>query len=196
VTGRQIELEALTSAALEDPETPEAVREALRRGAALESIRLDARGRWWHEGEPFVNERLSALFSSSLHLTRQGLWYLVVGAYSYPIVVEGAGRFVDRVERREGREVLVDWLGVELSPAEAAWWSDGLDQVGMVADSGRWGRLRGAALAWFLDRLTGEEDGWSVQLAGGERRLQGGPPPWNRLDPAGAVHADVDRSRL
>ncbi len=44
------------------PPTPEAL-ELLRRSARL---RVDAQGRWWHEGEPFTNERLAALFSRGL----------------------------------------------------------------------------------------------------------------------------------
>jgi hypothetical protein len=44
------------------PLTPEDLAR-LRRSSGLS---IDAQGRWWHEGEPFLNERLIALFDRGL----------------------------------------------------------------------------------------------------------------------------------
>lgn len=80
-----------------DPTLPEVVQQFLRSGAPLESIRLDAEGRWWHEGEPFENARLIALFSRSVERTPGGTWVLHIAPYTYPIEVEDTGHFVERL---------------------------------------------------------------------------------------------------
>lgn len=63
---------------LADTSLPEPVRRFLQSGATLESIYLDAEGRWFHQGEPFVNEALALLFTRSLVRTAGGTWMLSI----------------------------------------------------------------------------------------------------------------------
>lgn len=81
-----------------DPTLPEIVQKFLRSGARLEEIRLDSRGRWTHEGLAFQNERLIRLFSRSIDRTEGGTWVLRIGSFTYPIVVEDTGFFVEHVD--------------------------------------------------------------------------------------------------
>jgi uncharacterized protein len=81
-----------------DPTLPETVRRFLEQGALLESIRLDARGNWTHEGLAIDNPRIVALFNRSVSRTSGGTWILEVGPYTYPIEVEDTGFFVEQVD--------------------------------------------------------------------------------------------------
>lgn len=82
---------------LADTSLPEPVRRFLQSGATLESIYLDAEGRWFHQGEPFVNEALALLFTRSLVRTAGGTWMLSIPPFSYPVQVLDTPRFVRSV---------------------------------------------------------------------------------------------------
>lgn len=88
----------LRAQVIHDEGIPEMVRNFLSKGAPLEDIRLNAYGRWFHEGEPFINKKLSQLFHRSLQRTDQGTWFLHIEPYTYPVTVELTDRFVDRLE--------------------------------------------------------------------------------------------------
>jgi hypothetical protein len=112
------ELRTLRDEVVNDPSVPELLRRVLAAGAGLESIVLDERGQWHHDGEVFVNERLSRLFHRSLRRTSGGTWLVEVPPYSYPVTVLGFGAFIDRLSAvapratgrdRVGRLSLVDW---------------------------------------------------------------------------------------
>lgn len=81
-----------------DPTLPQVVQDFLKSGAHLQEIRLDARGNWTHEGLDFENDRVIALFSRSVARTEGGTWVLEIGRFTYPIVVEDTGFFVDHVD--------------------------------------------------------------------------------------------------
>lgn len=81
-----------------DETLPEVVKDYLRKGYELEEIRLDAGGKWTHEGLDFENPRLIELFSRSVGRTDGGTWVLEVGPFTYPIIVEDTGFFVERVD--------------------------------------------------------------------------------------------------
>lgn len=170
-----LDIESLRARVLADSETPEPVRQALQRGAALESIHLDARGRWWHEGEAFVNEKLALLFSRSLYQTERGLWLLRIGGQSYPVTVAGAGTFADRM-RIQGQEV---WLTLSTGEAVSAhggdWLTDGEELLGVRLRDGRDVRLIGAAHQAALSEVSLHDDGWRIALPGGEVTLGGWP---------------------
>lgn len=100
------ELDALRAAAIADPDVPERVRQFLADGAPLERIALDPFGRWTYRGQPVEHSRVAALFHRSLERTAAGTWVLSVPPYVHPVVVEGAGRFLDRLSVAEG-----DWIG-------------------------------------------------------------------------------------
>lgn len=88
----------LRQQAIRDEGIPERVRKFLSEGAPLEDIHLDAYGRWFHEGEPFINQRLARLFHRSLHQTQQGTWFLQIKPYTYPVTVELTDSFIDRLD--------------------------------------------------------------------------------------------------
>lgn len=90
-------LEELRSQAANDPEIPEGVRNFLAKGAALDDIRLDPYGRWFHQGEPFINVKLANLFHQSLYRTASGTWFLQISPYTYPVSVELTDRFVNKL---------------------------------------------------------------------------------------------------
>lgn len=90
-----------------DPTLPEVVQDFLRSGAHLEEIRLDRRGRWTHEGLSFENQRVIDLFSRSVGRTEGGTWVLEVGQFTYPIVVEDTGFFVERAFWRRQPPIIV-----------------------------------------------------------------------------------------
>lgn len=81
-----------------DPTLPEVVQNFLRSGARLESIHLDARGTWTHEGMLFENPRVIALFNRSVNRTPGGTWVLEIPPFTYPITVEDTGFFVENID--------------------------------------------------------------------------------------------------
>lgn len=91
------ELAGLRAAAVSDPEIPEAVRGFLSGGAQLDALRLTALGRWTYNGRPVEHPRVIALFSRSLSRTTSGTWVLRIPPYTYPVLVDGAGQFIDKV---------------------------------------------------------------------------------------------------
>ena len=152
---------------LADAETPTGVLRALRGGAALESIHLDERGRWWHEGAMFANEKLSQLFSRSVYQTEGGIWFLRIGSQSYPITVACTGYFAERL--RSGRELtqLVLTTGEQVETGLAGWVTDGGERVGVRLADGRDVRLVGAAgriVAFKLDLRRHCQWGWGLAL--------------------------------
>lgn len=90
-------LEELRRQAANDPGIPEGVRNFLLKGASLDSIRLDAFGRWFHQGEPFINLKLANLFHQSLYRTASGTWFLQIPPYTYPVSVDLTDRFVNKL---------------------------------------------------------------------------------------------------
>ncbi len=71
-----------------DPTLPDPVRRFLEAGATLESIVLDQEGRFTHQGQPILNQRLRRLFHRSVDRTPGGTWVLHISPYTYPITVE------------------------------------------------------------------------------------------------------------
>jgi hypothetical protein len=88
-----------TNSDIEIDETlPETVKKFLRKGYSLEEIRLDANGKWTHEGLDFENPKVISLFSRNVGRTKGGTWVLEIGRFTYPITVEDTGFFVERIE--------------------------------------------------------------------------------------------------
>lgn len=94
-----------------DPTLPEAVQKYLASGATLEIIRLDAMGKWTHEGLDFENKKIIALFHRSVERTEGGTWVLKIGQFTYPIEVEACGYFVRRVTKNEEGMMMQTTLG-------------------------------------------------------------------------------------
>jgi hypothetical protein len=159
------DLEEVRRRALDDPDIPDGLRRALAAGLALETIHLDARGRWSHEGERFVNRRLSALFHRSVVCTSAGTWLLSIPPYTYPITVEDCGWFVVRVHS----DAATDGLHAELAGGElvrlptGGWWTDGGERVLVQLADGRRCRLVDDAWRWVGTALDGGEPAWVLR---------------------------------
>ncbi|MFP4597358.1 MAG: hypothetical protein ACOC9J_05205 [Persicimonas sp.] len=89
-----------------DETLPEVVKNYLRQGYELEEIRLDATGKWTHEGLDFENPNLIDLFTRSVDRTEGGTWVLEVGPFTYPITVEDTGFFVERIDLSQSPPLL------------------------------------------------------------------------------------------
>lgn len=87
-----------------DETLPEAVKGFLRQGYELHKIHLDARGKWTHEDLDFENPRIIDAFNRGVAKTEGGSWVLELGRFTYPIIVEDTGFFVERIEH-EGDDI-------------------------------------------------------------------------------------------
>jgi len=83
------------------PEIPEYLRELLETGQTIDDIFLDKEGNWFHNGEPFLNEKIKSFFSRSVDITADGQYVIHYSNYTYPVRVEDAPYFVTGV-RFEG----------------------------------------------------------------------------------------------
>lgn len=159
-----------------DATLPEMVQNFLREGGKLEEIRLDANGTWLHEGLRFENQRVVDLFSRSVDRTEGGTWVLKVGRFTYPIVVDDVGFFVERA----------DW---EASPPRI-WLSDGSDEVLEArdlryADGGRLycpikegryeARFKRSVYHAIAEYLVEDDVGYLLRLPSGDLRLHEDP---------------------
>ena len=160
---------------LADAETPSGVLRALRAGAALESIHLDERGRWWHEGVMFANEKLSQLFSRSVYQTEGGVWFLRIGNQSYPVTVACTGYFAERLMAGGALTQLVLTTGEQVETGLEGWVTDGGERVGFRLADGRDVRLVGAAHQLAVSLVETMEDGWHLRLGQGIAALQAWP---------------------
>ncbi len=79
------------------PEIPDYLLDLIRKGQAIEEIRLDREGVWTHNGETFTNQRIIEFFNRSVNVTADGTYVLHYADYTYPIVVEDAPVFVTGV---------------------------------------------------------------------------------------------------
>jgi hypothetical protein len=91
---------------LADPTLPAPVRQFLTAGGQLERIVLSEEGQWSHQGEPFLNLALSALFSRSLQRTPGGTWVIHIPPFSYPVTLADTPYYV-RSARLAGDAVLL-----------------------------------------------------------------------------------------
>lgn len=145
--------DALRTSVLADPDVPEPVRRFLASGAALEEIRLSARGAWTHQGEPFVNRRLSALFHRSLIRTDAGTWLLRVAPYHYPVIVDGEGAFVTRLSPSDAPVEATLACGKRLPFVPDALWTDGEEAICWDPPEGMRARLVDQAYLTLASRL-------------------------------------------
>lgn len=167
----------LRQQAIHDQGIPEKVRKFLAQGAPLEMIHLDAYGRWFHEGEPFINQRLARLFHRSLHKTEQGTWYLEIKPYTYPVTVELTDSFIDRIQQRatstKAHFVGHDpdaWTTIDLSTM----YTDG-DELLALHHNGRPTRFVERAYKDLLEAVELENDRFVLALQ--DRRIPLKPLP-------------------
>lgn len=105
-TRPQAEVPPAIARLLADETLPLPVRQFLSAGGQLEQIVLDEEGLWSHQGEPFENPALIALFSRSLVRTPGGTWLVHVPPFSYPVEVRDTPYYV-RSARCDGDQVVL-----------------------------------------------------------------------------------------
>lgn len=94
---------------------------------ATGSIRLDAEGRWWHDGEEITHERTIALFNRSI-IIKKGAFFLTGESAPVPIQVDDVPYFVRAVSKdsqgremvslSDGTEELLDWTSLDVGKAD------------------------------------------------------------------------------
>jgi hypothetical protein len=160
-----------------DPTLPEPVRRFLQTGARLESIVLDAEGRWLHEGEVIENPRLRALFHRSIGRTSGGTWVLSIGPFTYPIQVEDTPYHVRSLrvedEGEGGPRVMLrlsDDTEEALDPATLRLSQEEGRGLSCKVKGGAWeARLCRPAYLALAPRLVeggGEDGGYALELGG------------------------------
>ena len=81
----------------EYPELPEEIKELFESRKLADEIRLDKEGKWFHNGEPFINKRIIEFFNKSVSMTADGTYVLHYGKYTYPIMVDDTAIFITGV---------------------------------------------------------------------------------------------------
>lgn len=152
-----------------DETLPEVVKDYLRKGFELEEIRLDATGKWTHEGLDFENTKLIALFSRSVGRTDGGTWVLEVGPFTYPITVEDTGFFVERVDLTSSPALLhlSDETTEELAPCTVTYEPEGRLYCAVKGGEFR-ARFKRPAYYALAERFVDVDGAVFVEL-GGER---------------------------
>jgi len=84
-------------ASMQFPEIPDEIKKLLAQGEKIDEIRLDAEGNWFHNGQPFTNQRIIDFFNKSINITKDGTYVIHYAQFTYPIVVEDAPIFVTGV---------------------------------------------------------------------------------------------------
>lgn len=159
---------------LTDTTLPEPVRRFLTGGGELERIVLDDQGQWSHQGEPFLNPALSALFSRSLTRTPGGTWVLYIAPFSYPVQVADTPYYV-RSARVAGDAVILglnDETEERLDPSTLRYVeSRGLYcQVKTTTGKGAAAHLLRPAYFALADHISESADGFFLSL--GATRIQ------------------------
>lgn len=155
-----------------DQTLPEPVRQFLMSGGTLERIALDEEGRWTHQGEPFENEHLRALFHRSIERTGGGTWVLHIGPFIYPIEVADTPYHVRRL-RLLGEGVderaelgLSDGTEEVLDPLTLRYRADPPALYCGVKGGAHQARFNRAAYDELLQRLEEHHGQYGVRIAG------------------------------
>jgi len=155
-----------------DPTLPEMVQNFLRGGGKLEEIRLDGNGTWLHEGLRFENARVVQLFSRSVDRTEGGTWVLNVGRFTYPIVVDDVGFFVDRAdwEATPPRIFLSDGSEEDLT-TEGLRYAEGGRLYCPIKEGRFEARFKRSVYHAIADYLVEDDEGYLLRLPAGDLRL-------------------------
>lgn len=156
-----------------DETLPEVVQNFLRSGAKLEKIRLDAAGKWTHEGLDFENPRIIDLFNRSVSRTEGGTWVLEVGRFTYPIEVEDTGFFVERLEWDGNLPTLVlsSDEREELDPTTLEYRPEGRLYCRVRGGAFR-ARFKKPAYYELAEHIEDAGAGWVVKLGDGTYAIQ------------------------
>jgi hypothetical protein len=67
------------------PEIPEEIKEMMLEGTLSDEIFLDKEGRWFHNGQPFLNEKIIDFFNKSINVTADGQYVIHYSNFTYPL---------------------------------------------------------------------------------------------------------------
>ncbi|RDV39238.1 DUF1285 domain-containing protein [Bradymonadaceae bacterium TMQ3] len=156
-----------------DATLPAVVQDFLRQGGTLQEIRLDANGTWLHEGLRFENQRVVDLFSRSVNRTQGGTWVLEIGRFTYPIVVEDTGFFVERADWKAIPPCirLSDGTEEELS-ADTLRYAEGGRLYASIKEGLFEARFKRSVYHGIANYLDEDPKGYVLRLPAGDLRLQ------------------------
>jgi hypothetical protein len=131
-------------------------------------LRLDARGRWWHDDEPIEHPHIIEAFNRGLRVTEEGRYELHFGGDWCVVQVDGCAFTVVAFDVSEG-----DRPSVRLSDRTAEWLdvdSLRLDEEGALTCAVKGGRARArfsrAAQQQLGERLVTNGDRLELELGG------------------------------
>lgn len=132
---------------------------------------MDAEGRFFYEGDPVDNPRISALFHRSIERTPGGTFLLHVGPFTYPIEVRDTPYFVHKVTV----EKKTSQVHIELSDGSAE--ELDIESLRYVKDRGFYCRVKNGTFsarfsrpAYYTLAEFVEEEGEDAVLVLGPRR--------------------------
>lgn len=163
-----------------DPTLPTLVQRFLAKGGRLEEIRLDAHGHWWHEHALFNNARIEALFSRSVDRTEGGTWILRIGRFTYPIVVDDVGFFVEDLHFEGGgpedpQEKIVLRLSDDTREeliVESVTWTEDLGFYCVIRGGAFEARFRRAPYYTLTERLCEHGEGFALRVGAEDIPIQ------------------------
>jgi hypothetical protein len=79
----------------------------LESGAPCYELRIDAEGRWFHEGVEIVRDDIRVLFSRGLVRRENGEYYVEIANDAFPVIVEDAPLIVARVTLNSNGDIML-----------------------------------------------------------------------------------------
>ena len=162
------------------PEIPEEIKEMMLEGTLPDEIFLDKEGRWFHNGQPFLNEKIIDFFNKSINVTADGQYVIHYSNFTYPIRVEDTPLFVTGV-RFEGFGSF-ERIFINLSDGECE--ELNINTLYYGANNALYCRVKNGKMParfmrspsfYILERLEEEQDGsYSLRLCGQKVELKKG----------------------
>lgn len=78
------------------PVIPDYIRKQMESGEE-DKIKLDAEGKWFHNGRPFLNKKIIDFFNRSIDITEDGIYVVSYSDYVHPIIVEDVPVFINGI---------------------------------------------------------------------------------------------------
>lgn len=89
-------METVNSRQTKYPVIPDYIRKQMESGEE-DKIKLDAEGKWFHNGKPFLNKKIIDFFNRSIDITEDGIYVVSYSDYVHPIVVEDVPVFINGI---------------------------------------------------------------------------------------------------
>ncbi len=152
-----------------DETLPDIVKDFLRSGGELESIRLNERGEWKHEGLDFENRRIIDLFNRSVSRTEGGTWVLEIGRFTYPIEVDRTGYFVESIDFGEPISISLSDATQEPLDVASIYYEDPGKLFCEIKQGAFEARFKKPAYYAIAEHVVEEDDKLVLELEGHEK---------------------------